>query len=631
MLSNKEKYLLVIGKGKNYSNILNSIHKLRRYNNAEILALSWDTKLVSFLCEQGINACTIDHYSEGYYDIFGNLEKGIQLLNKIFKNNRINGISDCQDLISPYLSFFYTYRIFANLNIANTVFTKEKPQVVVLFSDDSGDFLQEAFLSFAEHLRLRTVKITTLKNRIINYLSKYRIVLSLVEFFLYNTYFIITSIASKKYSADLSTSKKILFVAPSELQFDTFNNIFNVLSESDENELLALCTSEFGYRKLKLNSKIKKIRFGDYVSISSLFILPAELFNILRQWKMFTSEISQEIFYFNGVSYKSYFYKMIGREIPLNFIKYLSILKVAKKLIEKTRPNLIITTEDPHPKVRAIQMEAKKRGITVICLPYGVPFGYKFELPFDLTDYFWASGNLMKNNLIKSGIPENKIEIVPISRFKRENVSESEVKKLRKKYNLTNNKKIVLITSNAHYDYEPGFEGPWTYNEHKKWLESVYSIAKVLPQVQLIAKPHHNPRDPIELHRSIIEKINSAIILITDKKSTPELISICDILITFVSTTAIEAILKDKPVISFNPTDREWKLPFVEYGAAVSARNEAELYSIVEQIINNKPIVEKLSVGRKKFIEGFFGECEKINRSRVEKIINKYITGTVYV
>lgn len=166
-------------------------------------------------------------------------------------------------------------------------------------------------------------------------------------------------------------------------------------------------------------------------------------------------------------------------------------------------------------------------------------------------------------------------------------------------------------------------ETPYTFKEYIEWLEPIYNIPNEFPDCQLVVKLHPAERSFIKIHRQFKKSISEKSIIITDANSITELINTCDILITWLSTTAVEAILMNKNVISFNITGRDWQLPFVEYGAAMNESSKDGLYLGIKAILTgDNKVLGALMGGRKKYLESYFSNAEDgTSLTLIEKIL----------
>jgi len=622
-----KKVLLLIGKGNNHSSILKKINSLDRKVN-DILALSWDTKMICFLKDKGIDAHTIDDYSESYHDVFAPFDTATKFLRSLFFKGNFRGTKEVRlslllDLIAPYLAVFYVSRVFSNLNIANFIIRKENPHEIILLNFNYYDFLQNAFICWSrgKQIKVEISNYYIFDFRDWRFFQKIKPFLRTSAYVIYCFYQLFSKCFRKKEKFG-GRVKKILFAAPSGPQIATFVPLVTDLSKEENISIQILCTSERSKLDSELEKKVKVSRFSEYSDIKSLIDLPFRYVVSLREWRRF-KETNRDnlLFMYQGISIENYFYRMIEKEVPSNFDKYLDCISKADKLLRSERPDSIITTEDPAPKIRSLLIQAKEKNIPTVNMQYGAVMPHSPDIIFGLSDYFFISGECVKDYLLEEGIMGDRIKAVGMPRI--EYLLRTEVCKeeICKKYDIDEKKKIILVASNACWDQEPGFEGPYTFKEYIEWLEQIYDLRNKFPDCELVVKPHHSPRDPVEIHNELRKKINGNAIVVTNPGSTSELISICDILITWVSTTAIEAILMDKNVISFNLSGRDWQLPFVKYGAALEAVSKENLHVTIKNIINgNTEILNSLRNGRQNFLKNYFPQKDKAFREIMDYI-----------
>ncbi len=83
-----------------------------------------------------------------------------------------------------------------------------------------------------------------------------------------------------------------------------------------------------------------------------------------------------------------------------------------------------------------------------------------------------------------------------------------------------------------------------------KMLEEIYRAAKRIDGAVVTLRPH--PDEDVQVHRKIIEKTGVAVVVdMPGSTAVEEAIKACDALLTFHSTTALEALIADKPVILY--------------------------------------------------------------------------------
>ena len=155
-------------------------------------------------------------------------------------------------------------------------------------------------------------------------------------------------------------------------------------------------------------------------------------------------------------------------------------------------------------------------------------------------------------------------------------------------------------------------------------FEIICSTFNQYPDVRLIIKPH--PSDDLKTYHSSLQKFNSRIEISYDDIS--HVLQNSDLLITTISTTAIEAISCGKPVIIFFPNIEKivdlntFPYDLIEKNIVLYATDSITLKNQYEKIINGKFFVDKNEV--EKMLKQYFGFGESIKDPSfyIESLIN---------
>ena len=102
----------------------------------------------------------------------------------------------------------------------------------------------------------------------------------------------------------------------------------------------------------------------------------------------------------------------------------------------------------------------------------------------------------------------------------------------------------------------------------------------------LIFKLH--PSDPGNYIDDIAVKINFLGEYHIVKSFLHETISMCDVLLNFQSSVAIDAIIMEKPVIAINFSGRLARSPYANSAPIITVTEENELFSTLKYVLNNK-------------------------------------------
>jgi UDP-N-acetylglucosamine 2-epimerase len=149
------------------------------------------------------------------------------------------------------------------------------------------------------------------------------------------------------------------------------------------------------------------------------------------------------------------------------------------------------------------------------------------------------------------------------------------------------------------------------------------TLSKSFSDYQIIWKPH--PReDVLEISKLVKDKHKLTKAIITKDLPLFDVIHAGDVAITVHSTAGLEAMLFDKPVITFIPPGELENNLFKDTGAVIKAETKKELTTAIDQALHDDSVKKKLKLNREKLIQSlakFDGNASKT----VAKIITQMI------
>ena len=176
--------------------------------------------------------------------------------------------------------------------------------------------------------------------------------------------------------------------------------------------------------------------------------------------------------------------------------------------------------------------------------------------------------------------------------------------------------KILLATTGTMYiSADSCTTGSQT--KYDEYFKEVYRIVKSLPEKKLVVKPHPGPL-LTKYVENLVNEIDSSITVIRNT-DLHELINECEVLITFNnSTTALEAISLNKPVISLQTESWANEDDIAQAGAVVSISNikdcEKEIKKILFDTLFRKQQMDKGS----NFLRKYMSNPGKASKSVAE-------------
>lgn len=236
-----------------------------------------------------------------------------------------------------------------------------------------------------------------------------------------------------------------------------------------------------------------------------------------------------------------------------------------------------------------------------------------FQEPGLRPDYFLSSGKIfgeIKNRwhiaekVVVTGLPRYDILYNANKIYSRSDFLQ--------RYNINPEHKIVLWSTQCHVFSDE--ENAANFNE-------VFAAMKDLKDVTLVIKQH--PAEEEKYAEEILRfiKRNRVDAVITPKDSdTYEQLFVCDLMITRHSTTAMEAVALNKPVIILNLSGKPDPVEYVEEGVAVGVYTEGELILAIKGLLNDD---SDLVSNRDRYVEKYLYKIDGKATQRVLDIILK--------
>ena len=222
-------------------------------------------------------------------------------------------------------------------------------------------------------------------------------------------------------------------------------------------------------------------------------------------------------------------------------------------------------------------------------------------------------GNYYKYLLTKvTAYPENSVVVTGQPRYdilaEADKIFDKD--KFFSRYKINRTHKIILWTTQCH-----GISD----EENIKNFKAVFEIMQDLKDTTLVIKQH--PNEEKKYTKMIKDYLNKYDLemntVITPKSSdTYEQLFGCDLMITRHSTTAMEAVALNKPVIILNLSGEPDPVEYVKEGVALGVYKEDDLKTAIGRLLMND---SELAKNRKKYIEKYL---YKIDGEATERVVN---------
>lgn len=240
------------------------------------------------------------------------------------------------------------------------------------------------------------------------------------------------------------------------------------------------------------------------------------------------------------------------------------------------QPDLFIAIEVNYILRNAVRY-CKQEGIPNIILQHGTPNLYSRHafVPFE-GDCFAAWGEFSKDFLVKNHVDPSRIVITGGIPF--DKAPEANKDYVAKQIGIDAQKKWIVLTTQP---VGPGNRP--TLDETIRSIIELVSCSQKYSDIEFIIQIH--PHQNIDIIRKIADVVPNHKAVITQYKNTEELIASSDGMITYFSTTAIDAVLLQKPLMLINLTDGEQFYPFAELGVAYSVSKVDEIEHAFDKLV----------------------------------------------
>lgn len=291
----------------------------------------------------------------------------------------------------------------------------------------------------------------------------------------------------------------------------------------------------------------------------------------------------------------------------LRFIILIQHIEGVKQMIKLEKPSIIVMTNDV-AQGYSFPLVGKTENVPTLAIQHGVISHQTINFvnaeggSIDVVNPLWRPivdklavfGDYYKDSYINYGsYSPDKVVVTgqPKSDYLARADEIFDKNKLCNELGINPNEKIVAWTTQTH---------GLTLDENRKNVSCVYNALRLLKNTRLIIKLHPGEDQKAPLYRE--NKLIKPIIIAAKDADTNELLYACDVMITKSSTTAIEAMILNKPVIVLNISGQLGYAPYAESGAAAGVYKEEDLLPTLKKVLYASEFRKKIEKNRKKFV-----------------------------
>jgi len=304
------------------------------------------------------------------------------------------------------------------------------------------------------------------------------------------------------------------------------------------------------------------------------------------------------------------------------FIRLIPFLVAARHVLERHRPALIVSADDADPRCRVFSLLGKMLGIPSLLVQQGLTSRSYPEWVFFSHDRVTAMGDQSRDDMIAQGIPPENILVTGHPGFDRiVDVDPDTRAKTRSAFGLAADQKMILFASQPYYIGV--FDSPQI---RRTMIDAIVRAADSQPASVLVIKPHPGER-PACFRRLVRRYPRTRLAGKTAEMAI--LIKACDVLITFHSTSGLEALYAGKPVINVDFPKSGGSKIYTQSGATWTARSEDDIASHLGFILSDRPSPDagKRDGARQEFLREMTFLPDGKAAQRIVKIVRMILEG----
>ena len=624
----KKRTILAVITGKGAAGTIRKIQRLEKDKGTDVVIIAFDRNARERLKEACLQYKTMEDYLKlvkvqweeqfetavqlvkKWQDVETNEGKSVNKLLTYLPVPRQtgNGIS-LYEVVMPELAIYSMSQIVKNIDLAKCVVEVETPDEIIVSS--RNDLLSKSFIAVGKS---HNISSSIIQRRFISSAIRYvithtktllrqgRDITKIVEYQARKRDFLVED---KEGSERCKTkNRKIVFFNLVAGHVRSVIPIAKRLLQEPANDVLVVSDRKSMVREKLRAENISFRIFEGYARKISSWQIARESRLLKKNWKYLAGDEN----FTNALTYQKVSIWELGKEsfaklFPLRFDQIIKIIETVKCALLEEQPGIVITTSDVGIWPKIWFLVAKNMNIPTLHVEWATVSSHAPDWAFMSADKATVSGEYSKRTVIhKRGIDSNRLVVTGQPRYdglirKRES---KEV--ICRRYSLDTGKRIILFTSIPYYEGVPSEEGGLSKEEHHEWLHAIYQASKEIDNAQLVVKPHPHHRDPYENHSSVLREVgNESSIVIAPKDSDVlDLISVCDVMITWLSTTALEAMILNKPVIIVNLTSRTISITSYNSEATLEVFKKEDIALAIKDALDNSEVRERLiSAGRK--------------------------------
>lgn len=315
-----------------------------------------------------------------------------------------------------------------------------------------------------------------------------------------------------------------------------------------------------------------------------------------------------------------------NREIYFSDILNLIYLNISEKIINILTPKLIVLVGERKRFHENLIYMAKQKKIPVFAVQHGIISSRHNayilkdkKIRIFLPNLTFVYGKYYKELLTtKSVYNPSEVKVTGSPRYDSLFYADKiySKKDFKKRYNIPLHNKIVLWTTQCHSRLVDDGENLLNF-------ETVFNAISEMKNITLIVKQHQNePEKYTQMIKKSQKMFDANILLVPKNSDTFEQLYVSDVMITRDSTTALEAVALDKPVLILNLGNKPDRVDFVKQGVAKGVYKSEDFKPTLEILLKDDSSLKK---NREKYIEEYLYKIDGKSSERVVDAVKRVI------
>ncbi len=314
--------------------------------------------------------------------------------------------------------------------------------------------------------------------------------------------------------------------------------------------------------------------------------------------------------------------KQFRRYFNVRLYSHARTYSMVSQMIDKEKPKVVVTPEEVSETARIVFANCIKRKIPCIAIQHGIfdtnllCYHSKDEISFDKTDAELCPiptktcvyGSHYKDILVKNGhYPSANVVVTGVQRFDRIFNQKFNKESFHRRYAIPFNKRIISYVTS-----------PTSFNE--EMTLALLKAVKKVPNSIVVIK--HHPSESGKFYENIVEDADSDAIVLSDS-DLYDVLNASDVVLTYLSTAGLEAMIFNKPVGILNLTGEEDRITYAKQGAAIGIYKKEDIVEIINDLLSKGSLYRKIQHRAKSFVKQNVFKPDGKATDRIENVIKK--------